>query len=118
MALHIDYFVRIYNLPHNFVATNQIRIHLMLVLGERTWEKTSKDVGVIANDDKRLVVPWVGMSHGFHFTMATDHLSRIESMQGFVYFIVVPYLDNEVQMMVRTNALAHYVLECAYQCSI
>jgi len=117
MALHIDYLVRIHNLPHNFVATNQIGIHLMLVVGERTWEKRSKDVGVIANDDKRFIVPWV-TSHGFHFTVATNHLSRIESMQGFVDFIVVPYLDIEVQMMVTTNVLVHYVLECAYQCNI
>lgn len=79
----------------------------MLVVGERTWEKRSKDVGVIANDDKRFIVPWIHMSHGFHFTMAINHLSRIGYMQGFVDFIVVPYLDNEVQMMVTTNVLAH-----------
>lgn len=76
--------------------TNQIRIHLMLLVGERIWEKRFKDVGVIANDDKRFIVPWVCTSHGFHFTMAIKHLLRIGSMQGFVDFIVVPYFDNEV----------------------
>jgi hypothetical protein len=38
----------------------------------------------------------IGLSHGFHFTMTNDHWSNLESMQEFVNFILVPYLNNEM----------------------
>jgi predicted phosphodiesterase len=41
----------------------------------------------------------IGLSHGFHFTMTNNHCSNLESMQEFVNFILVPYLDNEVQKL-------------------
>jgi hypothetical protein len=41
----------------------------------------------------------VGLSHGFHFTITNNHLSNLESMQKFVNFILVPYLDNKMQKL-------------------
>jgi hypothetical protein len=38
----------------------------------------------------------IGLNHGFHFTMTNNHWSNLESMQRFVNFILVPYLDNKV----------------------
>jgi len=41
----------------------------------------------------------ISLNHGFHFTMTNNHWSNLESMQEFVNFILVPYLDNEVQKL-------------------
>ncbi len=38
----------------------------------------------------------IGLSYDFHFTMTNDHWSNFESMQEFVNFVLVPYLNNEV----------------------
>jgi hypothetical protein len=38
----------------------------------------------------------IGLSNGFHFTMTNNHWSNLESMQEFVNFIIVPYLDTKV----------------------
>jgi hypothetical protein len=41
----------------------------------------------------------LGLSFGFHYTKTENHWSNLESIQDFVQYILVSYLDKEVERL-------------------